>query len=175
MVTWIPESEEYAIPEPLPTLASGAEMIGGYGYNDGFEPSSSADINTPYHYWWLREGTEENIGYRFKKPTQVSAVEVYWLEFEHYDVNYKAPESWKLPYKSGNIWKEIPNPSGYHTETDTYNRTDFDPVTTTELRLVVQLQRPPALNDKTDEINGPQVVNVNRRGYSGGVIEWKVY
>lgn len=173
LVTWTPETLAYAIVKPEPSIASQAEQVGGWGFNDQFEPKSSADINTPYHYWWLKSGTEESIGYKFKKAEKISAVEVYWLAFEHYDVIYKVPESWKLLYKDGNTWKEVKNPSGYGTELDKYNKVTFDPVTTTELKLVAQLQRP-----KTDGVSdekGPQVVDVDRRGYSGGVIEWKVY
>lgn len=172
MVTWTPESAEYAILRPEPSIASKAEQIGGWGFNDQFEPKSSADINTPYHYWWLKAGTEESIGYRFNKPTKVSSVEIYWLAFDHYDVIYKAPESWKLMFKDGNSWNEVKNPSGYGTAINQYNITTFDPVITTELKMVVQLQRPPSKENV--ELNGPQVVDVNRRGYSGGVIEWKV-
>lgn len=172
LVVWTPETSQYAIPKPEPTLASQAWQIGGWGYNDQFEPKSSADINTPYHYWWLKAGTEESIGYRFKKPEKISSAEVYWLAFEHYDVIYKAPESWKLLYKDGNAWKEVRNTSPYGTELDKYNKVTFDPVTTTELKMVVQLQKPKA--EKASDENGPQVIDVDRKGYSGGVIEWKV-
>lgn len=172
LVVWTPETSQYAIPKPEPTLASQAWQIGGWGYNDQFEPKSSADINTPYHYWWLKAGTEESIGYKFKKPEKISSAEVYWLAFEHYDVIYKAPESWKLLYKDGNAWKEVRNTSPYGTELDKYNKVTFDPVTTTELKMVVQLKKPKA--EKASDENGPQVIDVDRKGYSGGVIEWKV-
>lgn len=172
LVVWTPETSQYAIPKPEPTIASQALQIDGWGFNDQFEPKSSDDINTPYHYWWLKAGTEESIGYKFQKPQKVSSVEVYWLAFEHYDVIYKAPESWKLLYKDGNAWKEVKNTSPYGTEIDKYNKVTFEPITTTELKLVAQLQRPKA-EGASDE-NGPQVVDVGRKGYSGGVIEWKV-
>lgn len=175
LIVFTPETKEYAILKPEPTIASRAQQIGGYNYNDQFEPKSSDDINTPYHYWWLKNGTEESIGYKFDQPETVSTVEVYWLAFEHYDVIYKEPESWKLMYKDGNNWKEVKNPSGYGTEIDKYNRVTFDPVTTTELKIVAQLQRPPVDKKEMTEEKGPQVVDVTRRGYSGGVIEWKVF
>jgi len=38
--------------------------------------------------------------------------------------------------------------------------------------MIVQLQRPEA-GQVTDE-KGPQVVDVGRQDYSGGIIEWKV-
>ncbi len=172
MVVWTPATKEYAIVKPEPTIASEAMPVDGWGFNDQFEPTSSDDINTPYHYWWLKAGTEESIGYKFKKPERISSVEVYWLAFDHYDVIYKAPESWKLLYKTGNTWKEVKNTSPYGTELDKYNKVSFEPVTTTELKMVVQLQRPKT--EKVAEENGPQVVDVGRKGYSGGVIEWKV-
>lgn len=175
LVTFTPETKEYAIPKPEPTIASRAQQIGGYGFNDQFEPQSSDDINTPYHYWWLKNGTEESIGYKFDQPETVSGVEIYWLAFEHYDVIYKEPESWKLMYKDEKNWKEVKNASGYGTAIDQYNRVTFDPVTTTELKIVAQLQRPPADKKEVAEEKGPQVVDVTRKGYSGGVIEWKVF
>ncbi len=174
LVVFIPEAKEFAIVKPEPTIASQARQVDGYGFNDQFEPKSSGDLNTPYHYWWLKSGTEESVGYQFDKPETVSSVEVYWLAFEHYDVIYKEPESWKLLYKDGNDWKEVRNPSSYGTELDKYNKVTFDPVTTTELKIVAQLQRPEADKEMAEE-KGPQVVDVTRRGYSGGIIEWKVF
>ncbi len=173
LVVWTPESSDYAIVKPEPTIASKAHQVDGWGFNDQFEPKSSDDINTPYHYWWLKAGTEESIGYKFDRPEKISAVEVYWLAFDHYDVIYKAPESWKLLYKDGNTWKEVKNNLPYGTELDKYNKVSFDPITTSELKMVVQLQRPQT--DKQEEEKGPQIVDVGRKGYSGGVIEWKVY
>jgi DUF1680 family protein len=174
MVVWTPEKAENATVKPEPTIASTAQTVGGWGYNDQLEPTSSADINTPYHQWWLRRGTEESIGYRFSKPETVSAVEVYWLAFEHYDVVYKAPESWKLMYKKGNRWEEVRNLSPYGTEENTYNRVTFEPVTTTELKMVARLRRPPA-NGSTPGEGGRQAPEAAHGGYSGGVIEWKVF
>ena len=86
---------------------------------------------------------------------------------------YKVPESWKLLYSDGEEWKEVQNASGYGTLADQYNKVTFDPVTTSELKIVAQLQRPGSTGD-VDE-SGPQVVDAGRHGYSGGVIEWKVY
>jgi DUF1680 family protein len=165
MLVWTPATAQYAIPCPSPTLASQAEQTGGYGFNDRFEPKSSSDINTPYHYWWQKAGTEESIGYKFCHPQTVSATEVYWLAFEHYDVIYRAPESWRLLYKDGEAWKEVTNASEYGTATDCYNRVTFDPITTDELQIKARLRRGEA-DDST---------SVARYGYSGGVIEWRVY
>jgi hypothetical protein len=172
LVDWTPETTAYAIPQPEPTIASRAEQIDGWGMNDQFEPKSSSDLNTPYHYWWLKAGTEESVGYRFEQPETVSSVEVYWLAFDHYDVIYRAPESWKLLYKAGDKWKEVEATTPYGTALNQYNKVSFNPVTTTELKIVAQLQRPEA--GKASDEKGPQVVDVGRKGFSGGIIEWKV-
>ena len=53
----------------------------------------------PYHYWWLKNGTVETLAYEFDQPYTVSNVQVYWLDFDHYDGDFRVPESWKLYYK----------------------------------------------------------------------------
>ena len=174
MLVWIPERAENATVKPEPTIASTAQTVGGWGYNDQLEPTSSADLNTPYHQWWLRRGTVESVGYKLSRPETVSAVEVYWLAFEHYDVVYRAPESWKLMYKKGSRWEEVRNPSPYGTEENAYNRVTFDPVATTELKMVVQLRRPEADGNLPGK-DGRTTPEAAQKGYSGGVIEWKVF
>lgn len=171
MEVWIPESAAAARPEPAATIASRAEMYteptainsdapaatsnlqGAWGYNDQWEPASSADTSKPYHYWWLRRGTDENVCYAFAEPTQVSNIDIYWLDFEHYDGNYRVPQSWTLYYKTdAGRWAPVNALGSYGVEKDTYNHLDFDPVTTTALKVAVRLQD----------------------GQSGGVLEWKV-
>lgn len=171
MEVWIADSEESAIAKPLPTLASRSEMYSeptmpnsdkpaatsnlswAWGYNDQWEPKSSSDNSKPYHYWWLREGTPENICYKFSEPTKVSNVDIYWLAFDHYDVDYDAPESWELYYKTNdNKWEPVNAKTSYGVELDKYNHVEFEPVTTTDLKVLAKL----------------------KEGKSGGVIEWKV-
>jgi hypothetical protein len=89
-------------------------------------------------------------------------------------VIYKAPESWKLMYKKGNRWEEVHNLSPYGTEENRYNRVEFEPVTTTELKMVVRLRRPEA-GDGSSGQKSRQAPEAAQRGYSGGVIEWKVF
>ena len=171
MEVWIPYSPIYAHVKPQPTIASKARTLfyqsaiqkdapetaavmgEAWGVNDQWEPKRSSDISKPYHYWWLKNGTPESIAYEFDKPYNVSNVEVCWLDFDHYDGNFRTPESWKLYYKdSEGNWKEVENHSSYGVAKDKYNSVDFAPVTTTGLKIIAQL----------------------RKGASGGIIEWKV-
>lgn len=171
MEVWIPGSPAYAHVKPQPTIASRAKTLffrsaiqkdapetaavegEAWGVNDQWEPRRSSDISKPYHYWWLKQGTEESIAYEFDKPETVSNVQVYWLDFDHYDGDFRVPASWRLFYKTddGN-WKEVDGHSAYGCARDRYNSVDFKPVTTTGLKILAKLQQ----------------------GKSGGVIEWKV-
>lgn len=170
MAVWIPEAAEYARIDLEPTIASKARTLmiqapiqkdapasaavetWAWGVNDQWEPRSSSDNSKPYHYWWLKKGSVETLAYDFDQPYTVSNVQVYWLDFDHYDGDYRVPESWKLYYKAGNEWKEVEALTEYTVKKDCYNTLDFQPVQTKGLKIVAQLQK-----DK-----------------SGGVIEWKV-
>ncbi|MDP4271845.1 MAG: glycoside hydrolase family 127 protein [Bacteroidota bacterium] len=170
MAVWIPASASYAKPTPEPTIASKAQTVvmrvpiqndaplisspeeSTWGVNDQWEPKSSSDISKPYHYWWLKKGTPEAIAYEFEKEETVSSVQVYWLELDHYDGDFRVPESWKLYYKDGNEWKEVQPLDKYTTRKDCYNTLNFTPVKTTGLKIIAKLQK----------------------GFSGGVLEWKV-
>jgi len=172
MIVWIPTSKDIVRPEPLPTIASVAEAYcanmaaiqddapetaategEAWGLNDQWEPKSSHDISKPYWYWWREVGTQVDVAYRFKEATEVSEVSVYWLEFDHYDGNFRLPEWWKLYYKDvKGSWKEVEALDAYGLEKDCYNTVHFTPVKATGLSIVAKLQE----------------------GESGGIIEWKV-
>ncbi|MFH1266909.1 MAG: discoidin domain-containing protein [Planctomycetota bacterium] len=122
--------------------------------NDQVEPSDSCDHAVPRFTWWDHKGTAEWVQYDFDAPREVSAVEVYWFDDGRLNRHCRVPKSWKLLSKDGDAWKPVAGASGYGTEIDKYNRTTFDPVETTGLRIEVQL-----------DPEGP---------WSGGILEWKV-
>ena len=171
MEVWIAATPTAAIAKPKPTIASRAQTFSNRGpiqndapetaptdswaggTNDQWEPKRSSDTSKPYHYWWLKRGSKESISYKFDRPYTISNTQVYWLEFDHYDGDFKVPLSWALYYKDANgQWHEVEAHSVYTTRKDCYNSVDFKPVTTQELKIVAQLQE----------------------GYSGGVLEWKI-
>ena len=171
MEVWIASMPTAAVPMPLETIASRAQTFSNRGpiqndapetaltdswaggVNDLWEPRRSSDTSKPYHYWWLKRGTKESISYKFDKEYEVSNVQVYWLDFDHYDGDFRTPESWVLYYKAQDgQWREVEQHSPFTVSKDCYNSVDFKPVTTQELKIVAQL----------------------RKGQSGGVLEWKV-
>jgi hypothetical protein len=171
MEVWVANTPAKAVATPAETIASKAMTFSNRGpiqndapetapvdswaggVNDQWEPKRSSDISKPYHYWWLKRGTTEAISYQFDREYEVSNVQVYWLEFDHYDGNFRIPESWALYYKAANgEWREVENHSAYTIQKDCYNSVDFKPVRTTGLKILAKL----------------------RKGESGGVLEWKV-
>ncbi len=157
MKVWTPYKAETATVKPEPGLAADAEPLASTdwapGLNDGFDPASSGDVDKSYFYWWLKEGTEEWVEYKFEKPVTISSSSVYWLNLDHYDGNYRAPESYTYSYlNTKGDWVEVKNPSAYETKLDQYNTTTFKPVKTKAIRLNAKLQE----------------------GVSGGILEWKL-
>ena len=171
MEVWIANTPAKAVATPLPTIASRAQTFSNRGpiqndapetaptdswaggVNDQWEPKRSSDTSKPYHYWWLKRGTTESISYKFKEAEEVSNVQVYWLDFVHYDGDFRVPESWTLYYETADgSWKEVEDHSPFTVKKDCYNSIDFKPVKTKGLKIVAKLQK----------------------GQSGGVLEWKV-
>ena len=81
----------------------------------------------------------------------VSGVEVYWYDDAGFGA-CRTPQSWRLLVKEGEDWKPVEGVESFGCRADSFNRVVFQPVTTTGLRIEVQL----------------------RPGYSGGILEWKV-
>lgn len=170
MAVWLPEEATYARATPSPTIASRARTLmiqapiqkdapasaavvtEAWGVNDQWEPRSSDDTSKPYHYWWLKYGTEESLAYDFDRAYTVSSVDVYWLEMKHYDGDFCVPASWRLYYDDHGTWKPVHALTSYGVAKDQYNHVSFAPVTTKGLKIVAQLQP----------------------GKSGGILEWKV-
>ncbi|MCW3805382.1 glycoside hydrolase family 127 protein [Plebeiibacterium marinum] len=157
MKIWTPITSEAATVKNTTDISAKAEVAASTGWapglNDGFDPENSGDIDKSYFYWWLKDGSEEWVEYSFKKPVTVSSSSVYWLHLDHYDVNYRVPESYKLSYKNNKgEWVEVKNHSEYESKLNQYNKVSFSPVKTKAIRLSAKIQK----------------------GFSAGILEWKL-
>ena len=157
MKVWIPYLPEAVTINAQNTLmqqaSTDASSDGVPGLDDGFTPASSTDTDKSYFYWWLKEGSEEWVEYRFDEPVTLSISAVYWLKMDHYDVNYNVPENWYLTYLNpDNTWVPVKNTDNYGTELDQYNTVSFEPIKTKVIRLNAKLAE----------------------NYSCGIHEWKI-
>ncbi len=120
--------------------------------HDGLVPQNSNDHSIPRWTAWDHKGTTEWVQYTFPQPRKVSWCEVYWFDDEPSGGGCRVPQSWRVLWWDGKQWREVPNPSGYGTEKDRFNRVTFAPIVTTKLRLEMRA----------------------RPGFSVGILEWRV-
>jgi hypothetical protein len=119
--------------------------------SDGIVPRRSNDHDLPRFTWWPHRGTSEWVSYDFPKPRTVSAVEVYWFD-DTGTGSCRVPKSWRVEYHDGHGWRPVGTTGSYGVALDQFNAVRFAPVTTRQVRLVVELQ--------------PK--------YSAGILEWRV-
>ncbi len=151
MEVWIADSASAAHPTPFPSLAAKSKVTSSgptmaeNGIRDPRmvadqeQPASSADTSS-YYDWRPKKGSEEWIQYDFPTSSVVSTADVYWFVEAGGDNAVKLPASWKILYRDGDQWKPVEAKGVYGVEPDRFNRITFTPVTTSALRLVLQLQ-----------------------------------
>jgi len=160
MQVWVAESPLKARPMALPSLANRARPSASHcgsndsvaALNDQLQPATSDDATLPRFTWWDHRGTREWVQYDFDAPTKVSSVSVYWWDETRVQAYCRVPESWRVVYRRGDRWEPVSGAQEFGTAMDRFNRADFTPVSTSAIRLEVQLQS----------------------GWSGGVLEWRV-
>ena len=128
-----------------------APQPGASALNAQQDIQNSHDLSVERFTWWDHRGTEEWVQFDFESPARVRGVEVYWFD-DTGRGGCRVPESWRLLYRDGEQWKPVQTQDGFGVAKDRYNGVSFAPVTTSGLRIELQLQ--------------PK--------FSGGVLEWKV-
>ena len=151
-----PDAYEWEAPpkpaEPLPASAShcwDSDTVAAL--SDKLSPRNSNDYNIARFTWWDHKGTTEWVQYVFEQTKKISGASVYWFD-DTGSGGCRVPKSWRLLYKDGNQWREVPNASGYGIQKDKFNKVQFKPVQTKSLRLEAKLQP----------------------GFSAGILEWRI-
>ena len=145
MAVWLPESTILTEPKLQPSIASQGRPSASHVFGqlsaaiDGILPASSADQTHPKFTWWDKKGTQEWICLTFNEPVQISESSVYWFDDTGFG-ECRPPESWWLEWDNSGQWQPVKNPSKYGLQLDGFNSVTFDPVTTQQLRIVVELQ-----------------------------------
>jgi len=145
MEVWIPFEESAARPNPAPTIASTSKVSGSIrnarmytALNDQYDPRDSKDNSANYLHWWPKKNTTEWVQYDFDREHTVSESQVYWFDDGPFG-GCRIPASWKLYYKKDGAWVPVHPAGEYELAKDKYNTVKFEPVTTTALKLEVQL------------------------------------
>ena len=119
--------------------------------NLGLAPSASSNQMTRMT-WWSHSGTTEWVQAKFNGLCQLSQMSVYWYDDVPAGGGCNVPQSWWVEYLVGTNWVTATGASSYGIAANTYNTVTFNPVTTTAVRVHVQL----------------------KSGYSGGILAWQV-
>jgi uncharacterized protein len=145
MEVWIAYEESAAKPKPAPTIASKSKVTASLrnarmlaALNDQFEPQDARDASALYLHWWPKKNTTEWVQYDFDVAHTVSQSQVYWFDDGPWG-GCRIPASWKLFYKKDGEWVPVKNIGAYELSKDKYNTVQFEPVTTTALKMEVQL------------------------------------
>ncbi|MEE4214490.1 MAG: glycoside hydrolase family 127 protein [Bacteroidales bacterium] len=144
MKVWLPDRASAARPDPAPTIASrstisASKMTGALGtINDQYEPRHSNDREWSYYHWWPDTAGWEWVQYDFENPHKVSEVRVYWFD-DRPDGGCRVPDDWQLLYRDNGEWIAVNNTNDYTVSKDDWDILQFDPVTTTALRMRVKL------------------------------------
>jgi hypothetical protein len=146
MRVWMSDAKESACTkagwskEMEATASSSSKWV--WGLNTGFDPGSSRDIDKIYYYFYESKGAEEWVQYDFPKPVTLSQSKVYWLNLDHYEGNYRVPQSWGLMVQDAKKrWVSVAAAGPCGLELDKYNSVTFKPVRTTAVRMKVKLQK----------------------------------
>lgn len=146
MEVWIPYSQSASRPQPAPTIANTSKVSASIrsrsikAINDQFEPADSKDQSLPYFHWWPKKDTTEWVRYDFDAPHTVTTCKVYWYDDGPFG-GCRIPAAWKVYYMKDGQWIPVKNTSDYEIAKDKYNSVTFDAVTTTALKLEVQLPK----------------------------------
>ena len=131
---------------PSASFCSGDTSLGAL--NDGNDPRSSRERGTGSFGNWPRRGTQW-VQYDWSQPVSTNRIEVYWWDDRR---GVRLPAACRLKYWDGGRFREVPQAAGLGVEGDTFNRTTFDKITTSKLRL---------------EMDGSGT-------FSTGLLEWRV-
>ncbi|NLE34464.1 MAG: hypothetical protein GX622_05130 [Bacteroidales bacterium] len=204
MAVWITTEPEKARIEPGPSLASGATVSSSCGEGtladnypggdvpsiakrfypsshsgsagfpvlyDEVKPVSSFDGSSTYFALRPAEGDEAWVQYSFHTPTTLASTEVYWKDDRQACLS---PASWELFYLENGVWTAVSTTDSFGVEKDMFNRVNFEPVTTSAVRLKIRLQ---GQTFKKGELGPPDgnYMPDDMTWYETGIIEWQVY
>ena len=117
--------------------------------NDGLIPAVTGSSRTGANRPQLRLSNQW-VQYEWVQPVTTSGIAVYWW---NYGNTLKLPYAYRIKYWDGNDFVAVSNDSGLGLQNNEYNRTTFDPVQTTKLKIEV---------DSADR-------------FPGTILEWQVF
>jgi hypothetical protein len=157
MAVWLANDPTRAKPLFASSIASTSQASASQGVdlgsmNDEKRPRKSDDQSNGYFRWLPRMDTVW-VQYDFNQTEEVSEVQVYWFDNTGFG-DCRVPKSWRILAQFNGEWRKVWTPQKkWGVEKNRYNNVIFETVKTDALRLEARLQS----------------------GYTGGILEWRVY
>jgi hypothetical protein len=101
------------------------------------DPTNSTDSHFD---WWPTRNTNEWIEAAFAKPETISGMQLYWFNDSQKKGGCGLPVSWRAFYKDQDQWKPVDTTNTYTVSENQFDTISFKSITTTGVRLEVQLQ-----------------------------------
>lgn len=144
MAVWLPQELTATRPTMPATLASQSKLDASTKTSslksiaDRLVPKDEFDRSMPYYHWWPAQATTEWMTYEFPEPATIKSSTVYWFDDGPWG-GCRVPKWWKIYYMDeAGEWQEVKNPDKYETVKGAANTVNFDPVTTTKVKLEVR-------------------------------------
>jgi DUF1680 family protein len=122
---------------------------------DGLEARESgdaaSDMTAERHTFWPKRGTLEWVQADFEEARQIHSVSVLWFDDTGTGL-CRVPASWRVLTREGDAWMPVATSDEFGVRRGAFNTVTFEPVSTTAVRVEVQLQAE----------------------YSGGVVEMQI-
>lgn len=144
MLMWYATNKDVAKPRPAATIANLSKVDGSVknvsieAIRDQLLPAGSNDNNLPFFHWWPHSNQTEWISYTFDKPYTISKSKIFWFNDGG---GCKAPQRWRLYYDRDGQWEEVKAKNEYGIQLNIINTTDFEPVTTTAVKIEIDLPK----------------------------------
>jgi len=145
MQVWVPYEPSAVRAKVLPSIASKCGVSSSAvnkkmerSVNDQYYPTGEGDDGATYLHWWPNKNTTEWIQYDFDDMYTVSESSVFWFDDGPWG-GCRIPLSWQIFYKKDDEWVPVNNSGTYPIQKSSFNSISFLPVTTSALKLVVQL------------------------------------
>lgn len=104
-----------------------------FSMNDGITINKQADPVQRPNMVLLRQGTQW-VQYEWSQPVNTKEIDVFWWGDQN---RTRLPKSYRLLFWDGSTFVPVKNPAGSALAAKQYNKTTFDEVQTTRLRLEV--------------------------------------
>ncbi len=147
MTVWPAGVPEAARPKPADTLAAVSKTTASYVHvsldaiKDQNTPESSADSSSLQLDFWSHKGTTEWLQFEWDAPRELSRVKVYWFD-DTGRGECRVPASWRvLARNAAGEFAPVENRGPYEVAKDAFNTVEFEPVTTTALKIEIVLQK----------------------------------